>query len=72
MSSIFWTDTIKEWKHLLKEDKYKLIIMEQLQLLVKKNKIKVYAFVIMPNHIHLIWELVEMNGKEMPNASFNK
>lgn len=25
-----------------------------------------------PNHIHLIWELLELNGKEMPNASFNK
>ena len=32
----------------------------------------VYAFVIMPNHIHLIWKLVAKNGKEMPNASFNK
>lgn len=26
----------------------------------------------MPNHIHLIWEMLEPNGKEMPNASFMK
>ena len=26
----------------------------------------------MPNHIHLIWKLLEKNGKEMPHASFNK
>ncbi|MDQ3536795.1 MAG: hypothetical protein M3421_14345 [Bacteroidota bacterium] len=26
----------------------------------------------MPNHIHLVWELITKNGKEMPNASFNK
>lgn len=26
----------------------------------------------MPNHIHLIWEMKEMNGKETPVASFNK
>ena len=26
----------------------------------------------MPNHIHLIWEMRQKNGKEMPHASFNK
>lgn len=26
----------------------------------------------MPNHIHLIWELLKPNGKEKPSASFNK
>jgi putative transposase len=68
----FWTDTIKDWKHLLKKDKYKQIIIDQLKWLVDKKKIKIYGFVIMPNHLHLLWELREMNGKEMPHASFNK
>lgn len=68
----FWTDTIKDWKHLLKQDKYKQIIIDTLDDLSKKNLIKVYGFVIMPNHIHLIWELLNYNGKEMPHASFNK
>jgi len=26
----------------------------------------------MPNHIHLIWENVALNGKEIPHASFMK
>ena len=26
----------------------------------------------MPNHLHTIWEMLEMNGKEMPYTSFNK
>lgn len=26
----------------------------------------------MPNHIHLLWEMCEKNGKEMPHASFQK
>ena len=26
----------------------------------------------MPNHIHLIWELLERNGNEMPHTSFMK
>lgn len=26
----------------------------------------------MPNHVHLLWEMIEMNGKELPHASFRK
>ncbi len=68
----FWTSTIHEWQHLLKPDKYKEIIISSLSELSKRGKILVYGFVIMPNHIHLIWELLEMNGKEKPYASFDK
>ena len=68
----FWTDTIKDWKQLLKQDKYKLLVINCLKELTDLKRIKVYAFVIMPNHIHLIWEMLEKNGKEMPHASFNK
>jgi len=68
----FYTATILNWQKLLKPDKYKNIIMDSLQYLVKHQKIKIYAFVIMPNHIHLIWEILAKNGKEMPHASFMK
>lgn len=68
----FWTTTVKEWKYLLKQDKYKQQIIDSLKELVDKQLINVYAFVVMPNHVHLIWELKAMNGKEMPHASFNK
>ena len=49
-----------------------MIVINSLKYLVDKSKIKLYAFVIMPNHIHLLWELVEMNGKEFPSSSFMK
>lgn len=68
----FWTDTITEWKHLLKQDKYKQMILDSWKDLVTKELITVYGFVIMPNHLHVLWELNKMNGKEMPHASFNK
>ena len=68
----FWTNTIKDWKHLLKQEKYKSIIIQSLANLVHKKLIIVYGFVIMPNHIHLIWEMVAPNGKEKPSSSFNK
>lgn len=68
----FWTDTIKDWKKLLKKNKYKALIIEQLLWLKKRDKIAIYGFVIMPNHMHILWEMLEKNGKEMPHASFNK
>jgi putative transposase len=68
----FWTDTVKDWKKVFSIDKYKTIIVETLRELVNRKKVIVYAFVIMPNHLHLVWQMVEANGKEMPHASFNK
>jgi putative transposase len=68
----FWTSTVKDWKRLFMQDKYKNLILNCLKELVAKKLIKIYAFVIMPNHIHLVWEMLDKNGKEMPHASFNK
>ena len=53
----FFTATILQWKKLLTPDKYKVVIVESLRFLVTQNRIFVYAFVIMPNHIHLIWQM---------------
>ena len=68
----FWTITIKEWVHLLKTDEYKTIIMESLKWLCEKELVRIYGYVIMPNHIHLMWEQLKMNGKEFPKNSFEK
>ena len=34
--------------------------------------ISVYAFVLMPNHIHLIWRQNKLNSKETPKSSLLK
>jgi REP element-mobilizing transposase RayT len=52
----FFTATILEWKPLLQHNNYKNEIIKSLQFLVKQKRIKVYAFVIMNNHMHLIWQ----------------
>jgi hypothetical protein len=39
----FFTATILEWKHLLKPDKYKQIILDSLKFLVEQKRAKVYA-----------------------------
>ena len=55
----FFTATILEWKKLLAPDKYKDIIMDSLRFLVANKRIKLYGFVIMPNHLHLIWKMMD-------------
>jgi putative transposase len=68
----FYTSTIVSWKKLLMTDNLKTIIIDSLKNLVDRGLIIVYGFVIMPNHIHIIWELKSMNGKELPDTSFTK
>lgn len=68
----FYTATILRWQKLLKPDKYKQIVLDCLHDLVDRKVAIVYGFVFMPNHIHLLWELPKMNGKEKANASFLK
>ncbi|MGF1639237.1 MAG: transposase [Cyclobacteriaceae bacterium] len=68
----FWTATIKGWQRLLQNDRYKDVIISSLEYLSNSGKIEVFAFVIMPNHIHLIWRIIENNGKETPQGSFLK
>lgn len=60
----FFTATILEWKHLLRQDKYKELIVESLRFLVTENRIRLFAFVLMSNHIHLIWQPLEENTPE--------
>ena len=68
----FYTATILNWDHLLSDNKFKNIIIESLNYLVKNGKMKVYSFVIMPNHLHIIFKNLEKNGREMPYTSFMK
>jgi len=56
---IFFTATIHRWKPLLYSDQFKEIIISSLRYLSEKKRIRVYCFVIMPNHIHLIVKLLE-------------
>ena len=68
----FWTSVIKDWKHLLESDLMKMIIIQSLQWLKQNELVNIYGYVIMPNHIHVLWEQLKMNGKETPKASFEK
>lgn len=68
----FWTATINSWMKLLMNDRYKDIIISSFGYLSNAGKIDVFAFVIMPNHIHVIWRINAINGKEAAQGSFLK
>lgn len=68
----FFTATIHNWIPLLGNNEFKQIILSSFKYLVTQKCLKIYGFVIMPNHVHLIFENIKMNGKELPYASFLK
>jgi len=41
---------------MLKDDKFKNIIVSSLRFLVQNKRIELNAFVILNNHLHLIWQ----------------
>ena len=68
----FWTATIHQWLPLLERDCNKQMIVDYLKKLSDEGLISVFAFVIMPNHIHLLWRQNKLNGKETPKGSLLK
>ena len=68
----FVTCTINQWKLLLHNDDFKIIILDSMDWLCQMKRWQIFAFVIMPNHIHFIVRNLDINGKEMPHVSFLK
>ncbi len=51
----FFIATILEQEHLLKPYKLKEIVVNSLEFLVNNKRTKVSAFLIMSNHLNIIW-----------------
>ena len=71
-ATYFYTAAIRNWYNVISENGFEEIILNSLGFLSEKKLVVVYGFVIMPNHMHLIWEMLRKNGKEKPVASFMK
>jgi len=56
----------------LEEDRFKDIIIESLSYLTKASRVTVYAFVIMNNHFHLLWQMLEDHTREAVQRDFLK
>ncbi len=68
----FVTVTCLDWKALLQEDRHKDVITDSLTFLVNQQRILVYAFVIMSNHFHLIWQMTGDHKREDVQRDFLK
>ncbi|MBI2731598.1 MAG: transposase [Sphingobacteriales bacterium] len=68
----FYTETINGFKPLLKDDTCKQIIINSWKYLVQQQLANIYGFVIMPNHIHLLWTVLSADRKESVAGSFSK
>ena len=68
----FFTATNLNWLKLLEDDERKHIVINSLRFLSVNGRAKTLAFVIMPNHIHLIWQIVTPHKKEEVQRDFLK
>jgi REP element-mobilizing transposase RayT len=64
----FFTATINSWQNLLSNNDLKTIITSSLAWLSKENRAYTHGFVVMPNHIHLLWTI---NNKYQVNEVEN-
>src|SRR5215218_1423985 len=68
----FFTAVCKDWLPLLQDEPAKRLIVEALKYRVEKGQVKIGAFVIMPNHIHLIWRMASAVSREAVQRDFLK
>ncbi len=68
----FYTATILNWQLLLADNAIKEIILRSFGFITEKDRCKIYAFVIMPNHIHVLWQIHEAWTREKFQLSFMK
>ena len=68
----FFTATNLEWKKLLFRDAFKDIIIQSMRHLVKSKRVIIYGFVIMPNHIHLLWQMQAGKKRDAVQRDFLK
>lgn len=66
----FFTATIKDWKCLLLGQEMKFIVINSLAWLSEHRKANIHAFVIMPNHIHLLWSKVNCDERYLLEQNF--
>ena len=60
----FGTITNLNWLPVLQNDLHKQILLEAIKHRVLEEKLTIYAFVIMPNHFHAIWQLHDAVKKD--------
>ncbi len=68
----FLTAVCYDFKMLLAEEKRKMIVLNSLKFLVENKDIIIHGYVIMDNHIHLIWQAIGDKTNEQLQRSLLK
>ena len=68
----FFTAVCTDWLPLLQNDECKDVILRALKYRVQVKEIAVSGFVIMPNHIHVIWRMSAQTKRENLPRDFLK
>lgn len=72
-SNIFiFTATNLNWLKILDNNDHKQIVLNSLKFLHEENRATIFAFVIMPNHIHLILRIEDGHKKHEIQRDFLK
>lgn len=58
IDTYFTTATVINWYPLLENDVFKDIIIESFSFTVKNKRANIFAFVIMSNHFHIVWQIL--------------
>ncbi|MFC1562764.1 transposase [candidate division KSB1 bacterium] len=72
MHWFFITSSIINLKHIFYKKEYAEIILNSLNYFIQKNKLYIGAFVIMPNHIHIIAKTRNNHSLANINRDFKK
>jgi len=68
----FVTSTIIKWVPIFQDVIYADIILDSLNFITRNEWVNIYAFVLMPDHLHLILKLLGENRMEKVNQNFHK
>ncbi len=66
----FITFTILGWKHIFISDKYCDLVYKWFDYMKERYNNKIYGYVIMPNHVHLLLYISDKSSK-LPVLIFN-
>ena len=66
----FFTAVCTDWLPILKNDECKDVIIRSLKYRVQTKEVGVAGFVIMPNHIHIIWRMSVETERENLQRDF--
>lgn len=68
----FFTQTIQNFQPLLAQPVIRQIVLDSFRYLCKQQWVTIYGFVLMSNHLHLLWRMEENDRNESAAASFAK